>query len=305
MKLGAKFVLVLAFALFNATGLEAQVRTWVSGTGIDNATCGRTNPCRNFAAAIAAVNPGGEVVVLDSAGYGPVTIDKSVSIIAPPGVHAAIAPTSGAAINVTAGSSDKVILRGLYLNSQGAIFGVFFFSGSLLFCENLVVAGFFSDGISLFNPVFSRTHISDSIVRMNSTGIRVEGPGEVTIHRCQLLESAAAGLRVSNNVELSLSESLSSGNSNGVHAVALSSFTQSPSVYIDRCSLVSNGFAGIQTELGLQVASTVTVRVSNSVITHNQFGVVHSTGGSILSRGDNTLEGNSTDNAFTGTFGAE
>src|SRR5688572_24429167 len=101
MKHGAKFVLVVVFALWNASALEAQVRTWVSGSGIDNATCGRTNPCRTFGAAITAVNPGGEVVVLDSAGYGPVAITKPVSIIAPPGVHAAVAPTAGAAIEVT------------------------------------------------------------------------------------------------------------------------------------------------------------------------------------------------------------
>jgi hypothetical protein len=96
-----------------------QVRTWVSPAGVDTNPCTREQPCRNFAAAITAVAAGGEVVALDSAGYGPVTITKSVTIVAPVGVHAAIAPSSGNAITVSATATDQIVLRNLYLNSQG------------------------------------------------------------------------------------------------------------------------------------------------------------------------------------------
>jgi hypothetical protein len=107
------------FFLFSASPGFGQVRTWVSPAGVDTNPCTREQPCRNFGAAITVVAAGGEVVALESAGYGPVTITKSVTIVAPAGVHAAIAPTSGAAITVSAADSDHVVLRNLYLNSQG------------------------------------------------------------------------------------------------------------------------------------------------------------------------------------------
>jgi hypothetical protein len=108
---------------------------------VDNSQCSRSNPCRTFAAAIAAVNANGEVVVLNSAGYGPVTIDKAVTIVAPAAVHAAIAPTAGTAITVNAPGST-VILKGLYLNSLGATEGVSVDSAAVVHIENLVVNGF-------------------------------------------------------------------------------------------------------------------------------------------------------------------
>src|SRR5437870_11556491 len=74
-------------------------RTFVSAaTGNDANPCTRTAPCRNFAAAIAQTASGGEVVVLDSGGYGTVTINQAVSLIAPSGVYAGITVFSGAGI---------------------------------------------------------------------------------------------------------------------------------------------------------------------------------------------------------------
>src|ERR1700687_6218216 len=73
-------------------------------------------PCQTFAGAVLQLNPGGEAIVLDSGGYGPVTITQSLTIEAPAGVTAFIHPPSGDAITVNAGATDTVILRGLTLN---------------------------------------------------------------------------------------------------------------------------------------------------------------------------------------------
>src|SRR5438093_6424824 len=63
-------------------------RTFVSAhTGSDANPCGPTTPCRSFGAAMALTLSGGEIIVLDSGGYGTVTIDKSVSIVSPAGVR--------------------------------------------------------------------------------------------------------------------------------------------------------------------------------------------------------------------------
>src|SRR5947208_4349132 len=64
-----------------ATGAYAQAtRTWVSGVGDDVNPCSRTAPCKTFAGAISKTAAGGEIDALDDAGYGAVTITKSLTI---------------------------------------------------------------------------------------------------------------------------------------------------------------------------------------------------------------------------------
>src|SRR5207302_6567148 len=124
-----------------ATG-SAQ-RTFVSAAaGNDANPCTRAAPCRNFAAAIAQTVSGGEVVVLDSGGYGTVTISQAVALVAPPGVYAGISVFSGTGITVNAGPSDDVTIRGLTLNGLGGNAGISFASGASLNVEDSVFTNF-------------------------------------------------------------------------------------------------------------------------------------------------------------------
>ena len=106
-------VALVATAVCAAPAYAGGARSFVSGGGTDAGTCERTAPCRTFGYAITQTNAKGEVVALDSSGYGPVTITKAISLIAPKGVHAGISPSSGDAITVAAGTSDHVVLRNL------------------------------------------------------------------------------------------------------------------------------------------------------------------------------------------------
>src|SRR5215472_4077707 len=95
-------------------------RTFVSGSGSDANPCSLGAPCRSFAGALAQTNAGGEIVVLDSAGYGSVTITKSISINAPDGIEGGITVTTATdGITISAGASDVVNLRGLTLTGGG------------------------------------------------------------------------------------------------------------------------------------------------------------------------------------------
>src|SRR5262249_17990548 len=92
-------------ALLSTTALVATIastsayalsnRTFVSGSGNDANPCSLGAPCRSFAGAIAQTSPGGEIAVLDTAGYGAVTITHAVSIVNEEGVEAGITVTSG------------------------------------------------------------------------------------------------------------------------------------------------------------------------------------------------------------------
>src|ERR1041384_2142993 len=74
----------LAIAIFTlafASMAQAQAtRTWVSGVGDDVNPCSRTAPCKTFAGAISKTAVNGEIDALDPAGYGAITITKSINI---------------------------------------------------------------------------------------------------------------------------------------------------------------------------------------------------------------------------------
>ena len=69
---------------------QSAQRAFVSTTGNDANPCSLVAPCRSFQAAINTVTAGGEVIAVDSGGYGSFTVDKSVTVSAAPGVHAGI-----------------------------------------------------------------------------------------------------------------------------------------------------------------------------------------------------------------------
>src|SRR6516164_8809544 len=122
-------LLVAAFAcsLFTAPAQAQRARTFVASYGNDSNPCTFGSPCRTFQQAVNVVAAGGEVTAIDSAGYGPISINQSVTITSPPGVEAGIVPTSGnpAILITTAGISfdppipNIVQLRGLTLDGTG------------------------------------------------------------------------------------------------------------------------------------------------------------------------------------------
>jgi hypothetical protein len=117
--------ITLGVALVAAMAPAAQasaVRTFVASTGNDanaSTNCGLGAPCRTFSAAYSATLPGGEIVALDSAGYGVLTITGPVSIVGAQ-VASVTVPANSTGITISAGPSDRIILRNLQINGGGA-----------------------------------------------------------------------------------------------------------------------------------------------------------------------------------------
>ena len=134
-----------------------------------------TAPCRGFQAAVNIVPSGGEVIALNSAGYGTITINKAVTINTPSGVYAGVSvPTGGTGITVTAGSSDSVIILNVQINGSGATntLGVQHNSGKLSIVNSnftQLTTGFYENG--------SKTDLIDDNFSGNGTGIKTEGVG--------------------------------------------------------------------------------------------------------------------------------
>src|SRR4051812_31374421 len=91
---------VLAVLLHPVEPAHAQaLRTWISGVGDDANPCSRTAPCKTFAGAIAKTASGGEINCLDPAGFGAITITKSITLDCH-GVFASILDSGTNGVNV-------------------------------------------------------------------------------------------------------------------------------------------------------------------------------------------------------------
>src|SRR6266851_5526179 len=144
-----RIAIVIAAALAFATTLpsvpaQARARVFVASYGSDGNPCTFLAPCKTFQIAVNTVDAGGEVTAIDSAGFGPIIITKAVTISSPAGVEAGIVPPAGGdAIDISAGASDTVVLRGLTLNGSGiALNGIVFNSGASLTVTDCVVQNF-------------------------------------------------------------------------------------------------------------------------------------------------------------------
>jgi hypothetical protein len=229
---------IVATALGGSPAFAAQ-RTFVASTGGDANPCTLVLPCRAFAAATLLTDPNGEIVVLDSAGYGPVTVTKPVSIIAPPGVYAGISVPSGQdGIVVNAAASDKVVLRGLAINGQGGNRGILVSAAGQVHVENCVVSNMAGDGI-LVNGGTS-VYVAGSTLRSNNgSGLHLTGTTtEVHVDRARIANNIGKGI-----------------------------LQEAGSLTVDGSSIENNGSSGI--EVNPAAASTVVAALRASVVTGN------------------------------------
>jgi hypothetical protein len=277
-------------AASNATMASGTAqRTFVSANhGSDANPCTVTSPCRNFAAAIAQTAAGGEVIVLDSGGYGPVTIGSSISLIAPPGVYAGVTAFSGNAITVNAGASDVVTLRGLTLTGLGGVNGVVFNSGGALYLQDDTIKGFQGYGIEAFPNGSAIVRVLDTTVtHAGNSGLLVGSQTSGQKVQATVVNSTFAdcfhGIEAYTGSEISVDRGVATGNS-------------SVGFYAEFGELDLTDSEADHNTWGMFAYSTL--RTSNGLIVKNATGV-QTIGGTIASWGNNHLAGNGSDGSFS------
>jgi hypothetical protein len=165
----AAVMAALGCALFAAPAQAQRARVFVASYGSDSNPCTFGSPCKTFQHAHDAVAVGGEITAIDSAGFGPVTINKAVTITSPNGVEAGIAAAAGGtAVTVSAGSTDTVVLSGLTLEGAGSgAAGIAFTGGAMLEVVNCAIRNYTGGGISVNTSsnavavLISNTSVSD------------------------------------------------------------------------------------------------------------------------------------------------
>jgi hypothetical protein len=183
-------VLASVLALLGAGTADAAFRTYLASNGLDTDPCTLQQPCRLLPAALAAVDPGGEIWMLDSANFntGLVNITKSVTILAVPGAVGSVVANSADAMLINA-ASVKVVLRNLvFLNLAGASNnGIYMTAGASLTVIDCQFSNLGNAGIFITDPGM-KGHIVRSSFVNNATGIRVFA-GVVTLMDNQIANS--------------------------------------------------------------------------------------------------------------------
>jgi hypothetical protein len=289
------FSVAVSFIAAATPALGLANRVFVSArSGHDANSCDNVKtPCQTFAEAVTQLSPDGEVIVLDSGDYGPVTITQGVTIEAPTGVTAFIHPPSGDAITVNASRTEKVTLRGLTLN-VGANNGVTVNSVGTLNVENCFITGFSQKGILMLSA--GVLNVKATVVTACPRGVVIAnaiGVARVTVDHCHLDGNIGTGFIAGTTFSGSSTTTAiySTANNNGVVGWLCGDATSGKDLIIlEFCTGSENVNAGLA-EAGLNVQSVA--RYSNCVFANNEaFGVTRGGSGSVETRGNNTITGN-------------
>jgi hypothetical protein len=267
-----KFLSTAALVVGFTTIAHAQAtRTWVSGVGDDVNPCSRTAPCKTFAGAISKTATGGEISVLDPGGYGTLTVTKAITVDGGSGCgwgSTLFSSVNGFIINITTNlTTDKVILRNLSINGAGTTLGVDgirFLDGASLTVENVRIFNFSGDGIevnqsqasNMFLKNVKITHGGVGIKTASSSGavagsmidVHIDG---MSSHGYQAVSNSTfamkdmftarcvgSGVRSeAASVNLSIENSISSGNSFGYEATAGSLRLANSGMYYNNTNL--------------------------------------------------------------------
>ena len=305
--------LALAMAVFAGPAAAQATRTWVSGVGDDVNPCSRTAPCKTFAGAISKTAAGGEINCLDPAGYGAVTITKSIVIDCHFTEGGTLAAGNGIVINAAA--SDTVVLRGLDIfGVSPPSNGVRFLAGGALHIENCVIRRFNaanSFGISFQPSTAAQLYILDTVVSENGSGasgggiliqpVGTGGSARTVIARSHIEHNANVALRIdttgnnsSTGTATDITDSEFSGSATGV-AATMPAFASGLEVMIVRSHIINNSIVGL-TAGG---TGTALIRASDDTITGNGTAVSVNDSSQIRTYGDNRIDGNGSAGAFT------
>ena len=289
-RLSLPFLTVAVCFLFSLTASAQATRTWVSGVGDDVNPCSRTAPCKTFAGAISKTATNGEINCLDPAGYGAVTVTKSITIDCEDTQGSILsAGTNGVIVNITSATDTKkaFTLRGISINGAGTgINGVRVLAANQVNLEEVVISGVTQHGVSLENTTGTTKVSIDNCAMRNNGGNGINTfivGGNVSLNVSNSrLNNNTTGLNLSNATKATISDSVINGNTTGLQAA-------SATLGVNSCT-ISHNTTGITSSAG------GAIRIMGNLITNNGTGLSLG-GGTITSFVSNVFSGNTVDGA--------
>jgi hypothetical protein len=293
---------LLAMALLAIVGVnEASAQpkqVFVAAQGLDGNPCTVAQPCRTFQHAHDTVAAGGEIDVLNAADYGPITITKALSIINGGVGAATIFASSGYAINIQAGQSDAVFIKGLTLDGAGTgSVGIFLGSGGTLTVTNCLARNFTVDGIRLQPSSANKFSIIDTISSDNGNsgigvypGLRVGIGGMI---KGAQLTNNNSGIRVQGNgglVVVTVVDTVAANNT----ALGFQVISAPPGAILALRNVTASNVSIFGTTVGIQADNQGLVVLGHSLVIGNGTGVLVNSGGFVETYGDNDINRNGT-----------
>jgi hypothetical protein len=285
----ARIAVILGALAVATTGAFAKPpgsevpRVFVSGSGSDSNACTFVQPCRTFQQAFNTAPADAEIDVLDSAGYGPLTITHGISIQGH-GFGSITGANNSNAITVNARSRDSILINGLLLDGSGkGLDGIDVITAGSVQILNCVIRHFAAYGIDFVpanNPMLFS--VSNTIASDNGVaGVVIEPqPGAensaISLDAITATGNGGLGLYIA-IAAVMVNHSNLSNNSNGL-------FAAGSLLMVKNSALSNNGVIGLQSD-------DSTVWLTKNTIYGNGVGIYFQDG-IISSYLDNDINGN-------------
>jgi len=295
-------------AVHQSAHAAARDRAFVASYGSDSNPCTFLSPCKTFQQAVNVVASGGEVTAIDSAGFGPISITKPITITSPDGVEAGIVPNPGGNA-ITINTPGDVFLRGLTLEGNNSGVDGISLTGSCcsgtISIVHCVIRHFTHDGIYLQPTGVETLTIIDTIAANNGNDGIDLSPSQAG----SLLGVIDHSTTVSNGVDgmsvyganatsqgvlvITIVNSVTADNfSNGVKAFTIPS-TATTSVMVRDTTATQNNFNGAQTAAGFLADGTAAMSFAHVNASFNTvYGIYINNSAIGVSFGDNYATGN-------------
>ena len=308
LTLNALAIAIFVFAFASMAQAQAT-RTWVSGVGDDVNPCSRTAPCKTFAGAISKTFINGEIDVLDPGGFGTLSVTKSITLDGSGSFGSILASgVNGINISIAANANDplrQVVIRGLTINGTGS-------SGTVGTRTGI-------NGINVNTNGAATVHVEDTIIQnFSQNGILVNNPATTThlvLRNVTIRSCGVAGINLSasganqtafgfDNINVSECPDGLKAQNGSSGSIRGSTFTLNPTSGINASQVGSNTFVNIDSSLitgsgtAVNTAAGVHVRISRMLISQNSNAL--GLGGIVDSGGNNTIHGNTNDQAPNG-----
>jgi hypothetical protein len=281
-------------------------RAFVSINGSDLNPCSAVQPCRSFTQALSVVQAGGEIVVQDSGGYSTgFTINQSVTIDAAGFNASVISLASGDLCTISAGPSDRVVLRGI--SFHGASVGTNAINvtqvGSL-YVEHCSIAEFTGSGVLM--PSGGNLWVTNTDVRKcGVTGLNVATSTATTANlvaqdsrftECNASFAAAILLTTSGTGTASGWVTNCTASDGSIGFEVFSSGSGNAELTLTNCRAFGNGI-GLLSDKGS--TGSTTMRITGCAVTKNGTGITIVGAATVVGTGPGTnlISGNTTDGA--------
>lgn len=306
-------LLAIAFlAVFGVTPGRAQTaypQTFVSANGSDgvnssNICTQRQTPCLSLSHAKDLTGAGGTITCI-----GPGVSAESLQINLPLTIRCEGGEIGYLVVNQTSQQAGKVFVHGLSVGANRSLpYAVGIGGAGSVVLQNVRVTGTNSAGVYAVPDSPLNLTIADSIISNGGSGttgggivVKPQSGGSVrmalerTTVSSNVFGVAFDGSNSTAGINATIKESMISGNSqDGI--VATTSAGNAPIGVFVSGSASSNNAIGIRS-----IGPNVTVRVDNSKVVGNDTGLAALSGGALLSYGNNNVDANGSNGAFTGS----